>query len=106
MTPCEKKGYEVGDWFTVLDTEFFFKDSIVELIDDDNSPAPYFQLIKGGETGLKSVFDKHGSNVFVTMIVKVAPIYKEQKKVETIELMGKTYNKAEIEEALSNVLPV
>lgn len=47
MTPCEKLGYNIGDKFTVSETDGFSKGSIVSLYEDDGSEYPYFKLIKG-----------------------------------------------------------
>ena len=50
MTPCEKKGWKVGDRFIVPDddTSRFTPGSEVELFMDDGSSCPLFKLISGG----------------------------------------------------------
>lgn len=99
MTPCEEKGYKVGEVFKVIGVgnAVIDKNDIVVLREDDHSSAPLFTIIDGrskGDYGCLSLF-------------KVERIWPpEEKKVETIELMGKTYNKEEIEKALSNVKPM
>lgn len=47
MTPCEEKGYHVGDKFIVVDSIAFVIGSVVELEDDDESDFPLFKLISG-----------------------------------------------------------
>lgn len=50
MTPCEKRGYKVGDRFRVIrpdNQEEFSIGSIVELSYDDGSSCPKFDLIEG-----------------------------------------------------------
>lgn len=48
-TPCELKGYKVGDRFEVVNDPIgiFTNGSIIELYRDDRSPSPLFKLIKG-----------------------------------------------------------
>jgi hypothetical protein len=57
MTPCEEKGYKVGDQFIVggdpQDTSFRVG-SIIELTYDDSSECPKFRLIEG------ECYFKHG----------------------------------------------
>lgn len=50
-TPCEKRGYEVGDYFKVINHEHYFwkKGSVVQLTWDDRSKSPYFKDNKGEE---------------------------------------------------------
>jgi len=90
MTPCEKKGYKVGQVFR--DTR---DGDIGVLTEDDGSDIPIFFHVKSGDCCWPSSLSN---------MVRVYP--PEDKKTETIELMGKTYSKAEIERALSGVLPV
>lgn len=47
MTPCEERGYHVGDRFEVVEDNGFLIGSIVELEEDDESDFPLFKLISG-----------------------------------------------------------
>ena len=47
MTPCEKKGYKVGDEFKIVGGTTFSEGSIVSLFEDDGSSSPNFKLISG-----------------------------------------------------------
>lgn len=48
MTPCEKLGYRIGDRFEVVtDESTFANGSIIELIWDDRTPRPRFELVEG-----------------------------------------------------------
>lgn len=53
MTPCEKRGWKVGDWFRCVETEdaTFAPGSIVVLIRDDGTTVPYFKLVLGEVIG-------------------------------------------------------
>jgi len=50
MTPCEKKGYKVGDRFRVVGNNAmtFSRGSLIELYTDDGTSIPLFELIEGG----------------------------------------------------------
>lgn len=75
--------------------------TILVLTHDDGTNTPYFDVVKGsykdGETKDKCC---HISN-----LEQLWP-RAEEEPVETITLMGKEYNKQEIEAALADVLPV
>lgn len=47
MTPCEEKGYKVGDRFKVMIGSSFDAVSIIELYEDDKTDNPLFKLIEG-----------------------------------------------------------
>tara|TARA_R110000851_G_scaffold187318_1_gene337146 strand:+ start:48009 stop:48725 length:717 start_codon:yes stop_codon:yes gene_type:complete len=47
MTPCEEKGYKVGDLFEVIKKDEYSLGSIVKLTEDDGSEWPLFDLVKG-----------------------------------------------------------
>ena len=94
MTPCEKKGYEVGQVFErIVDNAPSEAGEILVLIYDDRSDAPKFKILTGANKGKERW----------PALVKVKRVYPPEAPIETIELMGKTYNKSEIEEALSKV---
>ena len=71
--------------------------SIIVMYRDDGTSSPYFTLLKGER-------DRHhtyGDVVNMECLKQLWPIPDEP--VETIELMGKTYAKKDIESALSSV---
>jgi len=106
MTPCEKKGWEVGHVFKVIESEDllrgrFQEGSIIVLHRDDGSKLPYFKWVHGVNQGRRD----NGIDGNISL-EKIKRIYPPEEVKETIELMGKTYDKAEIENALSGVMPI
>lgn len=104
MTPCEEKGYKVGQVFEVVKTgggANALKGDIIILTEDDGTSAPFFAKVKATP-------DSPMPETLCKTLSKIVRIYppEEKEPVETITLMGKTYNKAEIEKALADVLPV
>lgn len=111
MTPCEKKGYEVGQVFEVIEgsapysgyntrDSVFSHGAIIVLTEDDGTSKPEFTLLKG--------YSWNKSKTQYPSLHKVKRIYppEEREKPETITLMGKEYVKSDIENALADVLPV
>ena len=98
MTPCKMKGYEVGQVFERIDGNFsdIKIGDVLVLIHDDDTDAPKFQAVSGCGVGKTRWL----------YLNNVRRIYPPEEPVETIELMGKTYSKEEIEKALSNVKPI
>lgn len=48
MTPCEKRGYKIGDLFRMVKPAAFSEGSIIRLVNDnDRDNAPYFELVHG-----------------------------------------------------------
>jgi len=47
MTPCEERGWKVGDRFTAIPGSVFSTGSVIELYRDDGSSCPLFKLISG-----------------------------------------------------------
>ncbi|MGL5729315.1 MAG: hypothetical protein ACRCYD_15870 [Plesiomonas sp.] len=54
MTPCEEKGYAVGDMFVMMDSNsgFFAKGETLELVEDDSDNEPLFSNVNGYENYL------------------------------------------------------
>lgn len=103
MTPCEERGYKVGQVFEVVSDgngDIIKTGGFVVLCKDDDSKSPKFFVIKDPSERR----NKDTTYVRLSCIKRIYP--PEEKKIETIELMGKTYDKAEIEKALSGVMPV
>ncbi|MCK4790218.1 MAG: hypothetical protein KAV87_41145 [Desulfobacteraceae bacterium] len=50
-TPCEEKGYKVGDRFNVIGGTF--KSMIIQLAADDGTSAPYFHEVKATPNGIQ-----------------------------------------------------
>lgn len=46
-TPCQERGYQVGDVFEILGGSIFTRGSIVELYHDDESMCPLFKVLRG-----------------------------------------------------------
>ena len=69
MTPCEKRGYKVGDKFTI--TEYLYRFSVGEVIslqNDDGTETPYFTSEK-----VKDEYPR-GVACFLSYIKKVAKL--------------------------------
>ena len=47
MTPCEERGWKIGDRFVAIADNVFSSGSIVELYEDDGSDIPLFKLVEG-----------------------------------------------------------
>lgn len=47
MTPCEKLGYKVGDYFLVVNPGAFTAGSIIQMCHDEDDGVPAFSLIQG-----------------------------------------------------------
>mgnify|MGYP000347695044 CR=1 FL=1 len=100
-TPAEEKGYKVGQVFEATDG---FRNAstktgdIVVLERDDGTGCPWFfnATTQGANNSQGYTCGE------VSGVVRIYP----PEPAETIELMGKTYNKAEIEEALSKVCAI
>jgi hypothetical protein len=43
MTPCEEKGYKIGDKFVALEGSLFPVGTIVQLFEDDGTTCPLFK---------------------------------------------------------------
>jgi hypothetical protein len=91
MTPCENRNWKVGEVFQYGEGVI---GSVVVLCQDDGTLSPKFLHVAGHLDGLEQY---HNLNLIKHRI------YPPEEKRETIELMGKTYDKAEIEKALSQV---
>ncbi len=78
----------------------YSKGSIIIMTDDDDTKAPLFKLVKGSEvTRYYYKDDKHACNMF-----RLKQLYPEP--VETINLMGTDYAKADVEKALATLAPI
>ena len=107
-TPCEKKGYKIGQVFKVVEENMFAKGSIIILDEDDGTGAPFWVLLEGGFNKNQTTPGKYNMPRSCESIKYVARIYppEEPKVTKTIILMGKSYSKDEIETALKDVKPV
>jgi hypothetical protein len=56
MTPAEKLGYKIGDYFTTEASLSFTDGSIVRLYIDDGTDLPMFELITGKVRGEEGAF--------------------------------------------------
>lgn len=99
MTPCQEKGYEVGQVFEVIDDSNFHSSvyigDILVLISGDGT----FEVLSGNHKGnlqWNSLFDN---------VTRIYPP-EEKKPLETIDLLGHTWRVADLEAALKDVKPV
>lgn len=108
MTPCEERGYEVGQVFEVVDINgvIFSNKSIIILTKDNNSDAPLFDLVKGSCQYYHGSLGTEGAYLDLSKVRRIYPPEEPEEQVETITLFGKEYSKKEIENALKDVLPV
>lgn len=76
QTPCQQRGWKIGDQFTVTsDDSIFTLNSIIELDEDAGTPTPRFKLLKGicvGGTPSSNGYTYDYTSV--TYITKLAPI--------------------------------
>lgn len=79
------------------------KGSIVVMSKDDGSTRPFFDIIVGTPLSYKDRFKERC--VGLRVLKQLWPI-PASEPVETITLMGREYDKTEIESALKDVLPV
>ena len=90
MTPCEKRGYEVGQVFEVVDDRYVVTrpGAIMVLHDDDGSSCPTFLAIANLPENYKNSLQKK----FCVNINDVKRIYPPEEESETVDVMceGKT----------------
>jgi len=114
MTPAEMKEYKVGQVFEEIKGSNgapFSEGSILILSEDDGSYSPLFDLVRGHcehNNGTNGMLGAYRSLDRVKRIYppELPSVTEEKEPIETITLMGKEYNKTEIEQALADVLPV
>jgi len=96
-----RKEHQVGDVFEVVNTVVFCNKICIgdiAVMTDNN----WFELITGEYAGHGQIDSTYQS------VKRIYPPLPEEpaEPVETITLMGKEYDKAEIEQALADVLPM
>lgn len=82
-TPCEQKGYKVGDRFEVIDGigGIFDNGSVIELYRDDGSTSPLFKLISG-YCGYYHCDGKSGAYLFLDKVKKIEDTAQVTIKME------------------------
>jgi len=90
MTPCEEKGYEVGQVFTVVHGITFDEDSTVVLSKDDGSGYPLFDLVDGGCNSSIGIKTKKGAYVSLSFVERIYPPEEEKTKDVEVVCEGKT----------------
>ena len=109
MTPCEEKGYKVGDKFEVIEEDSFTTGSIVELYEDDGTEEPLFKLI-AGYTEFENCNDEPGAyenlyniklltkgNKMATKLEKLEEEYKQLQ--QQCEILGGTIKELQEKES-------
>lgn len=104
MTPCEKKGYELGQVFKVIKTnEVFSVGSIIALSVDDQTNIPKFDLIEGSCEYRNGELTEYGGYINLSDITR---IYPPEHPRETISILGATYYLDDIKTVLETIPPV
>lgn len=88
LTPCEERGYKVGDRFVDRGSISFTDGSIVELYRDDETISPLFKLIRG-DTSYCKAGGELGAYTNLRFVKKIEEDKEEQ--VETFELKPGVY---------------
>jgi len=92
LTPCEEKGYKVGDLFEVQESEYgskyHTKGMVVELIRDDNSDSPKFRYVSGNTS---EFMNKTDDCAFISLDIlkKIGEVIRVIKLIEEPEVINK-----------------
>ena len=76
LTPCEKRGWAVGDLFRVVKEGLFSPESVVSLFEDDGSVAPLFRLVSGYCSVSVACGSGAGAYAGINSVVRIGKSFK------------------------------